>query len=111
MGNSELDKLLDELTGKVELEHDPLGKPVRFSLTLPKHLTARIDILGDKLGMSRQAYIQKIIEAATLDMEERMSLVTTKQLSFIGEDVVQYTREYQNEILLKLGFKPQEHKE
>lgn len=108
MKNSNFSKIIESMVTKPPTPDSLLNKTVRFSISLTNLQNRRLEILTNKLDVSKQEFIQNVIEAAMRDVEESLRLIEGGYENLLGQRVPDYRSSYVREIVESLGISEEE---
>ncbi|GAA0395937.1 hypothetical protein [Paenibacillus motobuensis] len=108
MKDSNFSKVIESMVSKPTTPDSILNKTVRFSISLTNLQNRRLEILVNKLKVSKQEFIQGVIEAAMKDVEESLRLVDGGFENQLGQRVSEYRGDYVSEIIESLGISEEE---
>lgn len=108
MKSSNFTKIIESMVTKPSTPDSILNKTVRFSITLTNFQNRRLEILTNKLEVSKQEFIQNVIEAAMRDVEDSLHLIQGGYENLLGQRVPDYRSGYVKEIVESLGITEEE---
>jgi len=104
MGESKLTNVIKSFTEKENNTTSILDKQVRFSISLSNLQSKKLDVLVDIIGLSKQEFIAKVLDAAMIDLEGELNLIDSTSIDTFGHKQYHYKTKYVREILAKLGI-------
>lgn len=81
-----------------------LSKQIRFSITLTNLQSKRLDVLTDKVNVSKQEFIARVIEASMKELEQQLDLIDTTSIDLLGRVNYDYKTAYVRDIVKKVGM-------
>lgn len=108
MKASNFSKIIESMVSKPTTPDSILNKTVRFSISLTNLQNRRLEILTNKLNVSKQEFIQGVVEAAMRDVEESLRLIDGGYENQLGQRVSDYKTSYVREIIESLGISEEE---
>jgi predicted DNA-binding protein len=108
MSESNFAKTIQSMVAKPSTPTSILDKTVRFSISLTNLQNRRLELLVNKINVSKQEFIQRVIEAAMCDVEDELKLIDGGYMNQLGQSVREYKGAYIREIVESLGIKEEE---
>ncbi|MHA7962824.1 hypothetical protein ACX93W_01680 [Paenibacillus sp. CAU 1782] len=100
--------VIKDLVSKDPSPQAILEKQVRFSISLTNLQSKRLDILTDRIEISKQEFISKVLDAAMRELEYELKLIEQSSRDLLGVTKYQLRTEYVNEIVERLGIKQED---
>jgi predicted DNA-binding protein len=104
MGKNAISLVIKEMLSKEETPRAILDKSVRFSISLTNLQNKRLEVLANKVDISKQDFIAKVVEAALIELEDQMGLISSTSIDSLGTKTYNYKAGYIREIVQLLGM-------